>query len=205
MGLRKTIWRGLPLQLHDASGEGKSHLKLGPSDKICWNPVDAGGFREFAGHQPWLQHQWWDLWGGSSFECYIYFFPSALCLHINYEIPQNLSRSLYFVPSVRFLPLSGRSQSGVSVSSQSLTSDFIQFWSLQNDHWQCPRVYHYIIREDGQPMYLGHRNSVLYYNASLPSWVWYDRKDNRSVAISISPESSLFLGLKKFLALPAQL
>ena len=61
-------------------------------------------------------------------------------------------------------------------------------------HWPCPRLYHYIIREDGQPMYLGHRNSVLYYNSSLPSWVWYDRKDNRSVAISISPEASLFLG-----------
>ena len=61
--------------------------------------------------------------------------------------------------------------------------------------WRYPRIYHYIIREDGQPMYLGHRNSVLYYNASLPSWVWYDRKDSKSVAVSISPESSLFLGL----------
>ena len=66
-------------------------------------------------------------------------------------------------------------------------------------HWPCPRLYHYIIREDGQPMYLGHRNSVLYYNSSLPSWVWYDRKDNRSVAISISPEASLFLGFNTFL------
>ena len=47
-------------------------------------------------------------------------------------------------------------------------------------------------------MYLGHRNSVLYYNASLPSWVWYDRKDSKSVAVSISPESSLFLGLPRF-------
>ena len=56
-------------------------------------------------------------------------------------------------------------------------------------------MYHYIIREDGQQMYLGHRNSVLYYNASVPSWVWYDRKDSRSLAVSISPEASLFLGL----------
>ena len=62
----------------------------------------------------------------------------------------------------------------------------------------CPRVYHYIIREDGQPMYLGHRNSVLYYNASVPSWVWYDRKDSRSVAVSNSPEASLFLGVPTF-------
>ena len=47
-------------------------------------------------------------------------------------------------------------------------------------------------------MYLGHRNSVLYYNASLPSWVWYDRKDSKSVAVSNSPEASLFLGLPRF-------
>ena len=56
-------------------------------------------------------------------------------------------------------------------------------------------MYHYIINEDGQPMYLGLRTSVLYYNASIPSWVWYDRKDPKSVAVSISPEASLFLGL----------
>ena len=56
------------------------------------------------------------------------------------------------------------------------------------------RVYNYIINEEGQPMYLGHRTSVLYYNKSIPSWVWYDRKDPSSVAISISPEASLLLG-----------
>ena len=55
-------------------------------------------------------------------------------------------------------------------------------------------MYHYIINEDGQPMYLGLRTSVLYYNASIPSWVWYDRKDPKSVAVSISPEASLLLG-----------
>ena len=59
-------------------------------------------------------------------------------------------------------------------------------------------MYHYIIREDGQPMYLGHRNSVLYFNGSVPSWVWYDRKDSRSVAVSNSPEASLFLGVPTF-------
>ena len=47
-------------------------------------------------------------------------------------------------------------------------------------------------------MYLGHRNSVLYYNAGVPSWVWYDRKDSRSVAVSNSPEASLFLGVPTF-------
>ena len=44
-------------------------------------------------------------------------------------------------------------------------------------------------------MYLGQMTSVLYYNGSVPSWVWYDRKDAKSVAVSISPEASLFLGL----------
>ena len=80
------------------------------------------------------------------------------------------------------------------------------------------RVYNYVINEDGQPMYLGSRTSVLYYNKTIPSWVWwdlrtklclskifsilcyyrhisrYDRKDPSSVAVSISPEASLMLG-----------
>ena len=43
-------------------------------------------------------------------------------------------------------------------------------------------------------MYLGHRTSVLYYNKTIPSWVWFDRKDPSSVAVSISPEASLLLG-----------
>ena len=34
------------------------------------------------------------------------------------------------------------------------------------------RVYNYIINEDGQPMYLGSRSSVLFYNKTIPSWVW---------------------------------
>ena len=136
MGLRKTIWRRLPLQLHDASGE--SLTKAGHGAIICWNSVDTGGFRESAGHQPWLQHQWWDLWGGSSFEwaavpCFfmqsikshLFYCPSTLSI----KCLQNLCRCLCTVPSVRCLPLSGRSQSGASVSFPSSTSDFIQFWS----------------------------------------------------------------------------
>ena len=58
-------------------------------------------------------------------------------------------------------------------------------------------MYHYIINEEGQPMYLGLRTSVIYYNTSIPSWVWYDRKDPESVAVSISPEASLLLGLPR--------
>ena len=70
------------------------------------------------------------------------------------------------------------------------------------------------LREDGQPMYLGHKTSVLYYNSShwvKKSWqtpqktiqtnhTWYIRcgktgKTGKSVAKSISPQTSLFLGL----------
>ena len=46
-------------------------------------------------------------------------------------------------------------------------------------------------------MYLGLRTSVIYYNTSIPSWVWYDRKAPESVAVSISPEASLLLGLPR--------
>ena len=34
------------------------------------------------------------------------------------------------------------------------------------------RVYNYVINEDGQPMYLGSRTSVIFYNKTIPSWVW---------------------------------
>ena len=37
------------------------------------------------------------------------------------------------------------------------------------------RVYNYMISEEGQPRYLGSRTSVLFYNKTLLSWVWYDR------------------------------
>merc|ERR1719193_1117343 len=46
-------------------------------------------------------------------------------------------------------------------------------------------------------MYLGHRTSVLYYNKTIPSWVWFDRKDPTSVAVSIAPEASLMLGVNE--------
>ena len=88
-----------------------------------------------------------------------------------------------------------------------------------------PRVYNYIINEEGQPMYLGTHTSVIFYNKSMSSWVWwdqagflapnmfssgnffssgmfssgrYDRKDPSSVAVSLSPEASLLLGLEDF-------
>ena len=94
-----------------------------------------------------------------------------------------------------------------------------QVWELLKSF----RVYNYIINEEGQPMYLGSRTSVLFYNKTIPSWVWwvslaslkhfctdrfvvdlsnqrYDRKDPSSVAVSISPEASLMLGTTLILA-----
>ena len=35
------------------------------------------------------------------------------------------------------------------------------------------RVYNYIINDDGQPMFVGSHTSVLFYNRSISSWVWY--------------------------------
>ena len=35
------------------------------------------------------------------------------------------------------------------------------------------RVYHYIINEAGQPMFVGTHTSVLFYNRTLSSWVWW--------------------------------
>ena len=35
------------------------------------------------------------------------------------------------------------------------------------------RVYNYIINEEGQSMFVGSHTSVLFYNRSMSSWVWY--------------------------------
>lgn len=57
------------------------------------------------------------------------------------------------------------------------------------------KVYYYVINDDGQPMYIGSRTSVLFYDKEKLSWVWYDRKSSNSVATSISPEASLLIGV----------
>jgi len=57
------------------------------------------------------------------------------------------------------------------------------------------KVYQYVINEDGQPMYIGSRTSVLYYDKEKIMWVWYDRKSSKSVATSISSEASLLMGV----------
>ena len=85
MAHRSALWWGLSIQLHGVEGQNKfpvtqsqnwtfrKDLKeiLWKCTVHCllltlWNSVDAGGFRESKGHQPWLQHQWWDLWGGDN-------------------------------------------------------------------------------------------------------------------------------------------
>ena len=57
------------------------------------------------------------------------------------------------------------------------------------------KVYNYVINEDGQPMYIGSRTSVLFYDKEKLMWVWYDRKSSKSVATSISSEASLMIGV----------
>ena len=76
------------------------------------------------------------------------------------------------------------------------------------------RVYYYVINEEGQPTYIGTHTSVISYNKSISSWIWwewtgfyanslkllfarYDKKDPSSEAVSRSSPASLLLGLQK--------
>ena len=80
------------------------------------------------------------------------------------------------------------------------------------------RVYYYVINEEGQPTYIGTHTSVISYNKSISSWVWwdwtgfyenglqllfarYDKKDPSSEAVSRSSPASLLLGLQKMSSL----
>ena len=76
-----------------------------------------------------------------------------------------------FAPSARWRPVWGESLWEASVNSPCLTGSF---WTLKSSliKFDCSRVYNYIINEEGQPMYLGSRSSVLFYNKTIPSWVW---------------------------------
>ena len=60
---------------------------------ICWTSVDPGGFRESAGHQSWLQHQWWDLWGGSAL--FYLFHPLCLISILTIKCPKPFQVPLY--------------------------------------------------------------------------------------------------------------
>ena len=57
------------------------------------------------------------------------------------------------------------------------------------------RVYYYTISGQGQAMYTGLRTSVIFYDTDLFRWVWYDRKNNRTVAVSFASEDSLLIGV----------
>jgi len=58
--------------------------------------------------------------------------------------------------------------------------------------------YLYNIGENGIPILRGTTTSVISYNSTSEMWIWYDRQDKASQAVSKSPQSSLLLGLHKF-------
>ena len=53
----------------------------------------------------------------------------------------------------------------------------------------------YNINNNGFPFYIGEMSSVILFNKNLGQWVWYDRKDTRSVATSSASEASLLIGV----------
>jgi hypothetical protein len=57
------------------------------------------------------------------------------------------------------------------------------------------REYTYTVGREGRPTYIGYFTSIIYYDREELQWVWYDRKDNRSLATSSSPEESLLVGM----------
>ena len=53
----------------------------------------------------------------------------------------------------------------------------------------CPeslfdKTYTFMLNEKGNALYLGYHTSIIYYEKAEESWVWFDRKDNRSKAVS---------------------
>ena len=64
----------------------------------------------------------------------------------------------------------------------------------------CPmsifnNVYMYNIDRQGDILYLGERTSIIAYDKQAKHWVWYDKKNNMSVATSASPFTSLLIGV----------
>ena len=52
----------------------------------------------------------------------------------------------------------------------------------------CPeslfdKTYTFMLDEKGNALYLGYHTSIIYYEKAEESWVWFDRKDNRSKAV----------------------
>ena len=53
----------------------------------------------------------------------------------------------------------------------------------------CPeslfdKTYTFLIDEKGSALFLGYHTSIIYFEKAEESWVWYDRKDNRSKAVT---------------------
>ena len=53
----------------------------------------------------------------------------------------------------------------------------------------CPeslfdKTYTFLIDENGSALFLGYHTSIIYFEKAEESWVWYDRKDNQSKAVT---------------------
>ena len=48
--------------------------------------------------------------------------------------------------------------------------------------------YIFTISEEGSLLYRGDHTSIIYFDKNRSIWMWYDRKDNQSVATCVSSE-----------------
>ncbi|XP_023343018.1 uncharacterized protein LOC111712596 [Eurytemora carolleeae] len=58
--------------------------------------------------------------------------------------------------------------------------------------------YLFNINDDGKVLYLGTTTSFIIFDKAKLEWLWYDKKENSSVAKSTSTEDSLLLGVNTF-------
>ena len=59
------------------------------------------------------------------------------------------------------------------------------------------KTYLYSIGDNGLPLLRGKTTSVIRFDVPNKHWIWYDRRENQSIAKSLSPENSLLLGVHK--------
>ena len=106
------------------------------------------------------------------------------------------------VVSVKFLLLLSKWGSGDSANSPCLTgllnwhyvifTDITETFLILNDICICfnctwffivgtSRMYSYIINEEGLPMFVGTHSSVIFYNQSMSSWVWWAQKPKNAM------------------------
>ena len=60
------------------------------------------------------------------------------------------------------------------------------------------QVYMYTIDKLGAILYLGEKTSTISFDTESQMWVWFDNKDNRSIATSASSYQSLLIGVHTF-------